>query len=141
MRRLAVTATVLALVAAAVGAQGGAKGDKARLQGTWEVLSITAAGQDVTPKTDKKMHLTFKGDKVSSRLGDDKEESATYTLDEAKKPPHLTVAKTARQGELRAVYQLDGDTLRIAYSPKGPGGDRPDAVTARDALVVTLKRL
>src|SRR4051812_11014442 len=103
MQRVTLTLAVLAAVSTT--AAGAGKGDRAKLQGTWEVLSIAAGGQDVTPKTGKKMLLTFQGDRVSSRLGDDKEEASTFTLDETKKPGHLTVAKTARQGEMRAVYQ------------------------------------
>jgi uncharacterized protein (TIGR03067 family) len=140
MRRAAVAVAVLAAVGVVAAAPGGAKGDRARLQGTWEVLSVTAGGKDVTPKTGRRMLLTFQADRISSRLGDGQEEASTYTLDETKKPAHLTVAKTARQGEMKAVYQLDGDTLRIAFSPKGPDGERPDAVAAKDAVLLTLKR-
>lgn len=141
MKRLVFLVTALTAACTAAGQAGGLKGDKAKLQGTWEVVSVFAADKDITPKSAKRMTLTFKGDKIASRLGEEAEEGSTYSLDETKRPPHLTVAKTAKQKEMKAIYQVAGDVLKIALPPRGPGGDRPEALNSKEVVLLTLKRV
>ena len=142
MKRMMALAVVVAGVATCTVAveAGGAKGDKAKLQGKWELTGISVAGKDL-PTDTFKLILTFQGDKVISQQGDKKEEESTYTLDEKKKPRQMTVAKTAKDDEIKLIYVLEGDTLKAARSAKGSGSDRPAALEDKEAVLYTFKRI
>ncbi len=141
MKRKALMLAVTVLTAAAAALAGGAgSSDRAKLQGKWELTGVRIAGSDI-PAGSVRLVLTFQGDKVIAWKDDKKEEETTYTLDETKKPRHLTVARTAKEKEMRAVYQVDGDTLKIAVSAKGTDGDRPGALDGPDAVLLLFKRV
>jgi hypothetical protein len=55
------------------------------------------------------------------------------------RPKHIDL--TDKGGRvLRGIYALQGDTLKIALSAKGPEGPRPASFEDKDAAVVILKR-
>ena len=134
-----------ALVAAVVAgpaavAVGGDQGDKAKLQGSWELIGISVAGKEI-PLSQSRVTFTFQGDKVLVKESDKKEEEGTYTLDVTKTPRQVTLVKGATGKASKGIYDLQGDTLKIATSLKGPEADRPGSIDSKEAVVVTLKRL
>lgn len=101
MRTRAIILTVGVFVIA--GLSWGGDVDKARkaLQGTW--VAVT--------KDDKKIELTFKGDKFIGVIGDETYKG-TYKIDPTKKPK--TIDMTVKEGN---KYQ--GDTSLGIYKVKG----------------------
>ena len=50
-------------------------------------------------------------------------------------------AKTATEKEMKVIYAIDGDTLRVAMSIKGPEGPLPDSLGSKEAILFTFKRV
>ena len=112
--------------------------DKDKLQGTWSIESMKMGGKDMPAEELKKVKLTFTGDKVIVKA-DAKNEEHTYTLDAAKKPKQIDI--TAKAEVIPGIYELDGDTLKIATAHKG--GVRPTDFNSQDGSMVgvmVLKR-
>src|SRR5437660_12918601 len=108
-----VTAFILAgfgyLASAGEGKEKGSK-DKKALQGTW-----TAA------KGDKKVQLTFDGNKFTLEMGG-KGASGTFTIDPSKSPKQIdmTITKGANEETMKfegktskAIYELSGNKLKL----------------------------
>jgi len=88
--------------------------DLKKLEGTWVVVGIEELGKRGTDEEVKKedMRFTFAGNKVKVRLGkNDKPQEGTFTIDETQKPKHINM-KTGDM-EIRGIYALDGDTLKM----------------------------
>ena len=94
-----------------------AASDRQSLRGTWKVVKKIKNGQSENVK-DHPESLTFSGDSVTHAKGDEKAGDGTFALDEAKTPKRITFKGTggAHAGTVfEAIYELKGDTLRIAY--------------------------
>jgi uncharacterized protein (TIGR03067 family) len=112
---------------------------KDKLKGTWAVVSIEFGGMKVPAEVVKGQSITFEGDKMTQR-DKDKVEPATYKIDASKMPAELdqTVTEGSGKGKtVQLIFQLDGDTLKIAGKMK-PG--RPKGFDDKDVMVMTLKR-
>lgn len=101
--------------------------DREHLQGTWKVKSVHGIASDQVKEEFQELRLTFEKDHVVAHWGDHSAE-ATYTLDATKNPSAVdfTVTKGPKevQGKLfRAIYVLEGKTLRMAW--RKAGEDRP----------------
>jgi uncharacterized protein (TIGR03067 family) len=119
--------TAAAVTAADKTADKATRFDCDHLQGTWKVKSVHGIQSDQVKKEFQQMRLTFEGDRVTARWGDESAE-ATYTLDATANPRTVdfTVTKGPEnvQGRLfRAIYLLEGKTLRIAW--RKAGEERP----------------
>jgi uncharacterized protein (TIGR03067 family) len=117
--------TVLLLAAAPKDA---AREDRDRLQGTWTVVESEKNGTP-TPKDDLKktpVKLTFHGDKLVVRLGEQKEAEQTFTLDPGKNPKQIDVTPAAK-----GIYEIDGDTLRLRFFHEGK--ERPKGFKSKTA--------
>src|SRR5215213_6153695 len=113
MKRVALAVAVL--LAGAAGAQEFANGDRRKLQGDWEIVSVTFQGKEMPVPDKGGFKLTFKGDRITSSQGE--QEEMTFKLDETKKPRAMQLAKGGQGGqEMKAIYQLDGDTLKIGMA-------------------------
>jgi uncharacterized protein (TIGR03067 family) len=93
--------------------------DQKALQGTWSLVSIDLGawkellgknGEDIF----KDVTVTFKGDKVTASIKGEVGEPSTFRLDVSKKPREISDTK---DGDT-AIYEIDGDTLRICSRPK-----------------------
>ena len=114
--------------------------DQDRIQGTWACESAEQNGAAVPAERAKGFKMTFKGDKFTlTRPG--QEHQATFKLAPGEKPRQLTLTPSDGAAELKAVYSLDGDTLKMCAGE--PGGERPKdfATKAGDrAMLFVLKR-
>jgi uncharacterized protein (TIGR03067 family) len=90
------------------------------LQGTWKVVSMGGSGKTQSPERIADIKVTIVGQKYTLTKGGKILEQATVTADLSKQPKTLDVTFT--QGEAMGqtflcIYEVTGDTLRIAWSP------------------------
>ncbi len=145
MLKLLVTFTLL--FSLSVCAEEKAKTDSDLLQGTWKVVQRTKNGED-TPDQEVKDHpvtLRFAGDTVTTSAGEDgKKDEAKFVLDGSKTPKHLTFTRTGEvhPGQVfAAIYELNGDTLTLAYSTGDKRETPPGDVKKADGVgTLTLER-
>jgi uncharacterized protein (TIGR03067 family) len=140
MRRLCVIGT--ATLALAIGAStwaGDADKEKAKLQGTWTVTKVMVRGEDKSKDFGFGAGATciFAGDKVTMKFGSESHEGTFKIVDGKKKPMQIDLS-LPKQMDVKAIYEIDGDTLKIATGEKGT--DRPTAFDAKDIQVMTFKK-
>src|SRR5260370_21353555 len=129
IRLLGVAAAGL-LLAAPAPAEDLNKKDLEKLQGTWKVVSAVEWGDAVPADKVGDIRLTIDGDKVATTGGPGKDAKATIKLDASKSPPAIDVTPDDKDAPtMLGVYQLDGDTLKIALNRKGK--DRPAEVASK----------
>lgn len=90
--------------------------NKAALQGTWKVVASEQDGEKVGADDLKDLFLIFKEDAILVREGGKSDEKFSFRLDPTKKPKEIdvTVKFGPNKGRVdRAIYQLDGEALRI----------------------------
>lgn len=141
------TWTVVALAALVAFAGGdditqAIKKDRAALQGTWKVTESVSKGEKA-PLED--LFLIFRGDAILIREEGKTAENFSYLLDPTKKPKEmdLTLKVGAQKGRIdRAIYKLDGDTLRICIqTDKGAPRPREFASPTNSSIwLVVLQR-
>jgi len=117
------------------------KKDLEKLQGTWNVQSMTRGGKDAPAEEVAKHKLVIEGEKFLPQTDGKKDAEATFKLDATKKPPAIDV--TNKDGEIAlGIYQIDGDTLKLAVQRPG-GKDRPTEFTSpadSEVSLMVLKR-
>ena len=114
------------------------------LRGTWVVEALEIRGKKIDGPREMELIVTFEaGGKVTLQDGR-RNETASYKLNEGKRPREIDVTRP-RGGNPNAtetilgLYEIQGDTLRIAFSAGGPNDVRPSSFE-EDAAVVILKR-
>lgn len=107
--------------------------DKAALQGTWRVVSSESNGEKVPADDLKGLAIIFRGNAIFVREGTGKEqEKFGMLLDPLRKPKEMDLAflHAPNKGRLdRAIYDLDGDSLRICIQ-ENKDSPRPTDFTA-----------
>jgi uncharacterized protein (TIGR03067 family) len=115
--------------------------DLDKLQGTWEAQRIVSRGKEVAPE---KGTLTFviKGDTVKRFVMDvDRNDPATIKVDATAKPARIDLTST-KPGDpkLLGIYEIDGDTLTLCFSPtKRP--EKFESAEDGDHTLIVLKRV
>ena len=115
-----------------------AKADREALQGTWKLAAVEADGK--TDDRPEESVLKFEGEEVFEIKAGEKKDPAVYPHDPAKDPRQIDLVPQAGEAKgttIPAIYEVKGDTLRLAIG--GPG--RPAAFkSAGGAVVLTFKR-
>ncbi len=113
--------------------------DKDKIQGTWEIVKGERGGQPIPEEEAKMIKITFAGDKLKIKHGD-QEQEMTFKLHPDRKPKAIDVDMGDKVG--KGIYELKGDTLKIAH---GEFGDpRPKEFSNKEGSklhVVVLKRV
>jgi uncharacterized protein (TIGR03067 family) len=132
--RTCIKATVFILLLAACAHSQDAATDQKALQGKWSLTSGEAAGQPFPEAQLKSISLVITGAKYAVKVGD-KTDLGTVKLDPATKPKAMDIVGTdgPNKGKtLLAIYEINGDTLRICYDLTGKA--RPtEFKTSKDA--------
>lgn len=116
-----VTATAALLTALALAAPGGdevVRKDLARLQGTWQTVSVTVNGEALDKDTFKKDKMIIE-ERTFVLLSGDKSTGGKLTLDPTKSPKTIdteTLAGEGKGSKSVGIYAFDGDTLRVCYT-------------------------
>jgi len=138
-------ATLLALaitVVAATSVRADAAADEwKKLAGTWKVDAATLTGNDATDML-KAAVLTIEEGKYKLVFGGT--DAGTLTIDPAKKPKTMMIVGTdgPNKGKtIPAIYEIDGDTLKLCYALGGKEAPTEFKSTAENkALLITYKR-
>ena len=124
----------------------------AALQGAWGIVGKEFMGKKASEEEMKKLtgRIVFKADKLTVWLDDAGQEmivsESTFKVDAAKNPKTMDLKYTRGfgKGETQlAIYEIDGDTLRVCYS-FGEGEKRPTEFAGKldgKSLFLTYKRL
>src|SRR5580704_8177213 len=91
--------------------------DKDSLDGTWLPSEAELGGQKFPDEVRKTIKLVVKGDKYTVTVGKAVDEG-TVKLDAKAKPKALDVTGTEGPNKGKtflAIYERDGDTLRVCY--------------------------
>ncbi len=95
--------------------------DAKAVQGNWKPVKAELAGQPMTDAVLKSISLKLDNGKYEVFVGG-QPDRGTYTLDSATKPKSMTITGTAGPNNGKtypAIYELEGDTLRICYDLSG----------------------
>jgi uncharacterized protein (TIGR03067 family) len=140
-------ATVLLALSIAVAACPRAHADATaddwkKLAGTWKVDAATFNGDDATALF-KEAVLTIEEGKYKVAFGG-MNDVGTLALDPAKKPKEMTITGTdgpSKGKTMPAIYEIDGDTLKVCYAIEGKDAPKEFKSTAENkTLLVTYKR-
>jgi uncharacterized protein (TIGR03067 family) len=134
---------VAVALVAALGAGQLAAGDAEKLHGTWNLTAIEVKGMKKDAPEGSATFIFMKDGKLQMK-GKGKDQEGTYTADASKKPMQIDLTGPQKDGKdketMKAIYQIDGDTLKLAYSLEGPKGDRPTAFDGEKAFIMVFKR-
>jgi uncharacterized protein (TIGR03067 family) len=92
------------------------------LQGVWLPTAAELSGDPLDEATLKTMKLVLEGDKYAVTVGISPFDKGVIKIDPAAKPKtmDITGAEGANKGKtFLAIYELNGDTLRICYDLTG----------------------
>ena len=136
--------TTLCLMAATTitlaGDASAVRKDKAALQGTWRVVASEQDGEKVPADDLKDLFLIFKEDAIQIREGTKSEEKFRFAIDPARNPKEmdLTILFGPKKGMIdRAIYTIDGNTLRICIQ-SNKDSPRPRDFSTRPASKLWL---
>jgi uncharacterized protein (TIGR03067 family) len=140
LKFVVVLTLALSLSAAAPG--GDAK-DGDALQGTWLPATAELAGKPFPDEVRKSIKLVVKDDKYTVTVGKEVDQG-TVKLKPSAKPKEMDITGTdgPNKGKtILAIYEQDGDTLRICYDLSGKS--RPTEFKTKEGtqlFLVTYKR-
>ena len=122
------------------------KEDSDRFQGTWQVVKLEQAGEDLTDVVkEQSPTMKFDGKKYTFTLGE-AVEKGEFKLDPKAKTP--TIDYDILEGEQKGkkqvgIYKFDGETLILCLAQEGAEARPTKFKTAADApefVLFTLKR-
>jgi uncharacterized protein (TIGR03067 family) len=123
------------------------KSDLERLQGTWEAVTAEHDGQDASEE-DKGLRIIFRDDLCIAETNGKRSENLddSVKLDQSASPKTIDHCVTFPGGyklQLRGIYELNGDSLKICLN-RSAQAKRPTEFTTRrnDGFVtVTFQRV
>src|SRR5947209_8398370 len=109
--------TAVLFVAASAPAED--KKDEKLIEGTWIVVSREMDGKKTPADELKRGNLIFRNGTITGDDGKKKEKAAAYRLDPSISPKAIDLTDSEKE-PTRAIYELDGDTLKMCWSEKAP---------------------
>jgi uncharacterized protein (TIGR03067 family) len=99
------------------------------LQGTWAAVTVERNGQRAPAEALKGFEVVIQGNRMTINPGKD-DRTSTFTLDPSKRPRWLdnTPEQGPKKGQsLPAIYELQGDSLKLCFDNEGVSDKRPTA--------------
>jgi uncharacterized protein (TIGR03067 family) len=99
-----------------------AAGERKLLQGTWLPMAAELSEDPLDEATLKTMKLVIEGDKYAVTIGTSQFDNGAIGIDPTAKLRTMDITSTegANKGKtFLAIYELNGDTLRICYNLTG----------------------
>ncbi len=112
-------------------------GDHEKIQGAWALQSGERHGKPLPDEVIKHITLIFSADKLITKNKDRKTEAA-FKLDPSKEPKEIDLDMDGNIG--KGIYQLDGDTLKIAHGEVGDARPKEFPKASSVLTVLVLKR-
>jgi uncharacterized protein (TIGR03067 family) len=113
------------------------------MQGTWVPSAAELAGEKFPDEIRQTIKLVVKGDKYTVTIGK-MTDQGTVKLNPSAKPKTLDITGTEGPNKgktMLAIYELDGDTLRVCYDVSGKNRPTEFKTKANTPLfLVTYKR-
>ena len=116
-----ILALILILAASLTAFAGAASDDAKAVQGTWTPTKAELAGKPMADDVLKTISLKLDEGKYEVFVGDSPDRG-TYALDATTNPKSMSIKGTDGPNKGKtfpAIYELDGDTLRICYDLSG----------------------
>jgi uncharacterized protein (TIGR03067 family) len=123
----------VSLLVAADAKEDAVKTDLKKLQGHWKLVSAVVDGKKLSADLikDRGDRIEIEGEKYTYRGLVIRE--MTLALDPTKNPKEIDL--TQRRGDQtkvwRAIYEVDGDTLKVCRHKDGDGEPRPTGFTSK----------
>jgi uncharacterized protein (TIGR03067 family) len=143
---LATASLLLVIGVSAADDKDALQGDKGKLQGKWQIVSV-AVEDKVIKREDvpKQWKGTFEKDLLveGDRFGQVGYSSAKIEVDETRDPKHITVRDGGGKLTFRGIYSLDGDTLKVCMNGDGGDARRPEEFVTKKGtplLLIVLKK-
>jgi uncharacterized protein (TIGR03067 family) len=120
-----------------------AKDDRAKLEGTWKIVSWEEDGKAGFEEAARKAVLTVTGNRFTLRTPEETTEGS-FKIDSTKKPEQIEVTSVKgryRGKTLLGVYELRDHTCKVCFAP--PGKDRPKELSAKKGsghILLVVKR-
>ena len=135
-------AVTVALLGAPVVRADAAGDDWKKLTGAWKIDAATLNGEDVSAAFKEAALTIAEGNYKLAFMG--MTDAGTLKIDAAKRPKQMTITGTdgpSKGKTLPAIYEIDGDTLKICYTLDGKDPPAEFKSTAENkTLLVTYKR-
>lgn len=141
MRVNCLLTVVLALLVAMPAWSADAKSDDTT--GTWTAESAEMAGQKLPDSLRQSIKLVINGDKYKLTMSDRTEEG-TSKSDATATPKTLDIKPSSGPNKgktMQAIYELDGDTLKVCYDLSGSGRPKEfKTMPGSQLFLVTYKK-
>jgi uncharacterized protein (TIGR03067 family) len=137
MRPFLLVAACSLLPAAAEAEEKKPMGDQEKIQGTWALVSGERGGKPLPDEVVTHVKLIFSGKKLTTK-NKDRQTEAAFKLDPNKEPKEIDVDMEGSVG--KGIYQLDGDTLKIAHGEVGDTRPKEFPKAGSGLTVLVLKR-
>jgi uncharacterized protein (TIGR03067 family) len=108
-----------------------------KLAGTWKVEKEIRDGQE---QKGEDIQLVFTGEKVMLKE-EGKATPAMVKIDATKKPTHLDITPEGSDRAIQAIFELDGDTLKLAFTHAGTRPEKFESTPGSKVTLATLKRV
>jgi uncharacterized protein (TIGR03067 family) len=142
MNRFVLGLLAVAVLGGMAAAEEKADADLEKLQGAWVLTGLESDGKTIPAQEGAGTIIFGKDKKLVLKEKGKKDKDGTFKMDASKDPKELDlIGSTDKEnGVMQTIYQLDGDTLKLAYSAEGPKGKRPTSFDSKKAAIMILKR-
>jgi uncharacterized protein (TIGR03067 family) len=113
-------------------AKDDAKAQLEQLAGTWKLEKEVRDGEE---RKARDIELIFKGDMVTLKEEGTPRQNS-IKIDASKKPAHIDVVPLGTDQTILAIFELEGDTLKLAFGSEG--GGRPERFESKPGSKVTV---